>query len=209
MYIDDFDKPKIIYPEITKFFPFNYDTEGYACINTAFIITANDKTTSLPYLLAVLNSRFAKLWITYTCPELMGNTRKINKVYFENFPVPVASPEETARLAALAEERVRLTRELQSVRAKFHRSLLNHFDPFKITQALETFETLTFAEFLKELKKQKAKPKLSEEAEWEEFFNTSKTGLLRLAAETAKTDAEIDKTVAALYGLTPGQSGAQ
>ena len=103
--------------------------------------------------------------------------------------------------AALAEERVRLTRELQSVRAKFHRSLLNHFDPFKITQALETFETLDFGGLLKELKKQKAKPKLSEEAEWEEFFNTSKTEILRLAAETAKTVTEIDGTVAGLYGI--------
>ena len=203
VYIDDFDKPKIVYPEITKFFPFNFDTEGFVCINTAFIITANDESVSLPYLLAVLNSRFAKLWITFNCPELMGNTRKINKVYFENFPIPAASPDETAALAALAEERVRLTRELQTVRAKFHRTLLNHFDPFKITQALETFETLTFAGFLKELKKQKAKPKLSEEAEWEEFFNVSKSEILRLAAETARIDAEIDSAVAGLYGLAP------
>lgn len=209
IYHRDFDKPKIIYPNITKFFPFTYDTEGYVCLDTVFIITADDESVSLPYLLAVLNSPFAKQWILNNCPALGDDRRKVHKVYFENFPVPTASPEETARLAGLAEERVRLTRELQSVRAKFHRSLLNHFDPFKITQALETFETLEFAEFLKELKKQKAKPKLSEEAEWEDFFNTSKTGLLRLAAETAKTDAEIDKTVAALYGLTPGQSGAQ
>lgn len=105
--------------------------------------------------------------------------------------------------AALAEERVRLTRELQSVRAKFHRSLLNHFDPLKITSALETFETLDFGGLLKELKKQKAKPKLSEEAEWEEFFNTSKSEILRLAAETARIDAEIDAAVAGLYGLAP------
>ena len=104
--------------------------------------------------------------------------------------------------AALAEERVRLTRELQSVRAKFHRSLLNHFDPFKITQALETFETLDFGGLLKELKKQKAKPKLSEEAEWEEFFNTSKSAVLRLSGEAARTDARINGSVAALYGLT-------
>ena len=208
VYIDDFDKPKIIYPNMTKYFPFSYDTEGHVCNDKAFIITANDESVSLLYLLAVLNSSYAKLWLTYNCPELMGNTREIRKVYFENFPVPAASPEETAALAALAEERVHLTRELQSVRAKFHRSLLNHFDPFKITQALETFETLTFAGFLKELKKQKAKPKLSEEAEWEEFFNTSKTGLLRLAAETAKTDTQINTQVAALYGLTPEQAGA-
>ena len=208
-YYKDFDKPKIIYPNMTKYFPFTYDTEGYICNQKAFIITADDETVSLPCLLAVLNSRFAKLWITYNCPELMGNTREISKVYFENFPVPAATPEQTAALAGLAEERVRLTRELQSVRAKFHRSLQNHFDPFKITGALESFETLEFKDFLKELKKQKARPKLSEEAEWEEFFNTSKSEILRLAAETAKTDAEIDGAVAALYGLTPGQCGAQ
>ncbi len=204
-YYQDFAKPKIIYPEITKFLPFSYDTEGHVCNNKAFIITANDESVSLPYLLAVLNSSLAKQWILSNCPVLGDDRREIRKVYFENFPVPAASPEESAALAALAEKRIDLTRELQSVRAKFHRSLLNHFDPFKITQALETFETLDFGGFLKELKKQKAKPKLSEEAEWEEFFNTSKTGLLRLAAETAKTDTEIDGTVAGLYGIGPAE----
>ena len=204
-YYQDFAKPKIIYPNITKFFPFTYDTEKHVCLDTVFIITANNEAVSLPYLLAVLNSPFAKQWILDNCPPLGDDRRKVHKVYFENFPVPTATPEQTAALAALAEKRVNLTRAQQSVRAKFHRSLLNHFSTLKITQALETFETLTFAEFLKELKKQKAKPKLSEEAEWEEFFTASKTELLRLAAESAQTDTQINTQVAALYGLPPEQ----
>ncbi|MGI5831713.1 MAG: Eco57I restriction-modification methylase domain-containing protein [Thermoguttaceae bacterium] len=206
VYMDDFNKPKIIYPNMTKYFPFSYDRDGFICNDKAFIITANDDSVPLTYLLALFNSRLAKLWIWYNCPELMGGTREIRKIYFENFPVPEAAPEEAAELAASAEKRIAPTRSLQTTRSKFHRSLLNHFEPLKITQALETFEKLDFKGFLKELKKQKAAPKLSEEAEWEEFFTASKNELLRLTGEIASVDTQIEAKVADLYGLSPEEA---
>ncbi len=47
-YLEDFDKPKIMYPEITKFQPFIYDDSGMYCNNKAFIITEKENTQNLP-----------------------------------------------------------------------------------------------------------------------------------------------------------------
>lgn len=58
----------------------------------------------LKSLLAILNSNLAKLWIWYNCPELMGGTREIRKVYFENFRIPLDNPELLSQLATLADE---------------------------------------------------------------------------------------------------------
>ena len=55
-------------------------------------------------LLSILNSNIAKLWIWYNCPELMGGTREIRKVYFENFRIPLENTEILSQLAALADE---------------------------------------------------------------------------------------------------------
>ena len=55
-------------------------------------------------LLSILNSNIAKLWIWYNCPEFMGGTREIRKVYFENFRIPLDNTEILQQLAVLADE---------------------------------------------------------------------------------------------------------
>ena len=60
-YLDYFDKPKIMYSEITKFFPFMLDNKGMFCNNKVFFITAKDDTVSLSFLTAVFNSKLCKL----------------------------------------------------------------------------------------------------------------------------------------------------
>ena len=79
-YIEEFAKPKIIYPNMTSVFPFAYDEQGYMGNDKTFIITAQDESISLKYLTAIFNSKLCKLWIWYNCPELLGGTREIRKV---------------------------------------------------------------------------------------------------------------------------------
>jgi hypothetical protein len=103
-YYKEFEKQKNVYPNITLVFPFTYDVAGSLCNDKAFIITENGEGNLLKSLLAILNSSLAKLWIWYNCPELMGGTREIRKVYFENFRIPLNNPETLSQLAALADE---------------------------------------------------------------------------------------------------------
>ncbi|KAF0232618.1 MAG: type IIS restriction [Prolixibacteraceae bacterium] len=127
-YYEEFSKPKIIYPNMTSVFPFMYDENGFFSNDKSFILTAKDDSISLLFLATVLNSSLAKLWIWYNCPELQGGTREIRKVYFEHFPVPKASEEQTALLANYTTERTRLTSDLQNVVAKFQRTLQRKFN---------------------------------------------------------------------------------
>ena len=61
---------------------------------------------------------------------------------------------------------------------------------------------MEFADFLKELKKQKITLKLIEQDEWEEYFNSYRSACLELNKQIAETDKEIDLRVYKLYGLT-------
>ena len=110
-YLDDFSKPKIVYPEITSQFSFTYDETGAMCNNKNYIITedanaiANGANQSmLKSLLAILNSNLAKLWIWYNCPVLNGGARNISTTYFENFRIPLENTEILQQLAALADQ---------------------------------------------------------------------------------------------------------
>ena len=76
-YIEEFSKPKIMYPNMTSLFPFIYDEKGFFGNDKTFIITANDDSVNLKFITAILNSKLCKLWIWYNCPELQGGTREI------------------------------------------------------------------------------------------------------------------------------------
>ena len=198
-YYKDFEKPKIVYPNMTKYLPFCYDETGAICNDKAFIITSKDASFSLKYLLAILNSNLAKFWIRCVCPELGEDRREVRKVYFENFHIPNGSNSE---IIALADTMLSLHQQLQEKRARFLRRLSENFEGIKITTVLQTFDQLDFKGFTSELKKQKIKLSLVQQDEWEDYFNQYRQTCQELTEQIKATDEEIDRLVFDLYELT-------
>lgn len=223
-YIKEFSKPKIMYPNMTKYLPFIYDETGHFGNDKTFIITSQDESFSLKYLVAILNSKLAKLWIRRHCPELGEDRREIRKVYFENFPIPAdsgrydrdsdkgACPLDPAGrypigrypagLSELADQMLSLNTNLQQKRQRLLRRLQDNLGLQKVTAALEHFDELDFKAFVAELKKQKISLSLTQQDEWEDYFNQYKADCNALSAQIAATDKEIDRMVYELYGLT-------
>ncbi len=199
-YIEEFAKPKIIYPNMTSLFPFAYDETGCLGNQKTYIITAKEGTINLKFLTAILNSKLCKLWIWYNCPELQGGTREIGKVYFENFAIPECADQQP--FIELADTMLSQNKDLQAKRARFLRRLQDNMPDIKINSTLETFDTLDFAGFVAELKKQKIKLSLVQQDEWEDYFSQYKAACSELVAKIAETDKAIDSRVYALYGLT-------
>jgi len=200
-YLEEFDKPKIFYPEITSFFPFMYDESGMTCNNKAFILTAKDESVSLLYLTALFNSSLAKLWIWYNCPELQGGTREIRKVFFEHFPVPDANKNQISAMEQLAIRRAQLTSDLQGTSLKFQRAIQRNFTLESLSNNLQNWYSLSYPDFVKELRKKKITLSLSQEAEWEDYFleESGKANLIKTHIEGV--DQEIDRMVYELYGV--------
>jgi hypothetical protein len=81
--MEDFFRPKIIYPNMTKFLPFVYDTNGYLTNQKCFIITGRN----VAFLTAFLNSSLFKYCFRDNFPELQGGTRELSKIFFDKIPV--------------------------------------------------------------------------------------------------------------------------
>ncbi len=201
-YYQEFEKPKIMYPNMTSIFPFMYDESGLESNDKSFILTAKDDSVSLEFLTALFNSSLAKLWIWYNCPELQGGTREIRKVYFEKFPVPKANEERIAILAQYAKEQTRSTANLRALSSKFQRSIQRTFELEALPKKLQDWYLLSYADFAKELRKKKIKLTISQEAEWEDYFLQESGKALSVKFDIDKTDREIDAMVYELYGLT-------
>lgn len=97
-YWQDFSKPKIIYPNMTKYLPFAYDETGYFTNQKCFIITGEH----LKYLSVVFNSKLFKFCFRQNFPELLGETFELSKVFFDKIPIKVPTAAELAVFEPLA-----------------------------------------------------------------------------------------------------------
>ena len=91
-YLGEFEKEKIIYPNMTKYRPFVYDKNFYFTNQKCFIVTSNFE--NLMYLVSILNSWVFDFAFKDYFPELLGGTRELSKIFFEKVPIPKISPEE-------------------------------------------------------------------------------------------------------------------
>ena len=82
-YWEDFFKPKIIYPNMTKFMPFVYENKGFVTNQKCFIITGNN----IAYLTAFFNSSLFKFCFIDNFPKLGDSGRELSKIFFEKIPV--------------------------------------------------------------------------------------------------------------------------
>ena len=82
-YWEDFYKPKIMYPNMTKFMPFYYDEKQFFQNDKSFMITGSHTA----FLTAFLNSSIFKFCFIDNFPELLGGTRELRKIFFDKIPV--------------------------------------------------------------------------------------------------------------------------
>lgn len=81
-YYEEFEKPKIIYPNICKQPEFVYDVKQWYTNQKCFIISLDDK-----YLLGILNSKLNAFLFEKYLPKLRGGFYEPSYIFFKNFPI--------------------------------------------------------------------------------------------------------------------------
>ena len=82
-YWKDFDKPKIVYPETTKFMPFYLDERKFLANKTCFIMVGEH----ISFLTAFFNSSLFKYCFRDNFGALFGGARGMSKIFFDKIPV--------------------------------------------------------------------------------------------------------------------------
>ncbi|MCR5712108.1 MAG: Eco57I restriction-modification methylase domain-containing protein [Prevotella sp.] len=196
--------PKIIISKIGLSCEAFYDKEGiYASIDTNCVHSF--KADFIPeYVLCWLNSklfnymfeclfdglRMSGGYLLYSAPNLKNT-------YIKVIPLNAQQP-----FIALADTMLSLHSQLQEKRSRFLRRLSENLEGVKITTSLQNFDKMTFAEFTAELKKQKIHLSLSQQDEWEDYFNKNVSECQQLTQQIEATDQGINLRVYRLYGLT-------
>jgi type I restriction-modification system DNA methylase subunit len=200
-YYELFEKPKIVFPNLQNANKFSFDDSGRYINAPAVILPTSDKA-----LLAIINSKIVWYFLTQICVVRSGGYIEVKPQYFEQIPIPDYS-KESETLTNYSNTQIEKTSTLQGIISKLLRTIQRKFEIEKLSKNLQNWHNLTYAEFVKELKKKKVKLGLAEESEWEEYFETEKAKAVDIQAVIDKTDKEIDRMVYELYGLSEEEIG--
>ena len=156
--------------------------------------------------LTILNSKVLWFFLAQTGNILRGGYFRFKTKYLEPFHLPDLTSSDNQDIAeslsVLANQMLSFNSQLQKKRSRFLRRLSENFEGMKITSALQSFDQIDFKAFVAELKKQKIKLTLTQQDEWEDYFNQYRDACQQLSTQIAQTDKEIDQRVYDLYGLT-------
>ena len=199
-----YSSPKIIISKIGLTCEAFYDSRGeYASIDTNCIHSF--KEGYLPeYILCWLNSKLYNYMfecffdgLRMSGGYLLYSSPNLRNTYIKSISIDAQQP-----FITLADQMLSLNKDLQEKRSRFLRRMTENLEGVKITTALSTFDELDFKGFTAELKKQKIKLSLSQQDEWEDYFNDYREACAELKTQIAQTDNEIDQRVFDLYGIT-------
>jgi hypothetical protein len=124
-YYAEFEKTKIIYPNICKRPEFTLDLSGVYTNQKCFIIPIEDK-----YLLGILNSSVSFYLFKTILPKLRGDFFEPSYLYFKDFPIPkldISKPVEGklhALLVDLVEAILGLQKRATSARTPYEKEML-------------------------------------------------------------------------------------
>ena len=191
-YLDIYKKPKIMYQKFQVKPCFIYDEQGLYCNDSMWIIPTENKS-----LLGILNSKMGWWLISKFCTQIQNGCQLIWK-YFGQIPVANINDE----LTDLVTNIISLNNDIQEQSQKFQRTLQRKFEVNNLPKKIQDWYVLSYSDFIKELSKLKIKLSLTEEADWESYFNTEAVKVKAIKTQIETKDKAIDDMVYELYGLS-------
>jgi len=176
---------------------------GILASNTLYNINLIDDSYNINYILSILTSKLLKSYWLSKYSDGKKLFPKIKGFQLKELPIKIADKQTQQPFIDRANLVLQQNKGLQEVSQKFIRILQRKFEALdKVSKNLEKWYELTYADFIKELKKKKIVLSLSEESEWEDYFLVEQQKAIALKTKIDQTDKEIDAMVYELYGLT-------
>jgi type I restriction-modification system DNA methylase subunit len=214
-YYDAFEKPKIVYPDLSQGPKFHLDQAGCLFPNTGYFIASLDK-----YLPALLNSNVVWFFLKGISDAMKGGEWRIRlfSQNIERIPIPAATPEQKQTLADLAGQCQTEAEQRYALEQKVQRRLLENLRPADNTEPLNTklaqwWQLAGISELANEARKafklKKSETlktdltKLAVQDEWETYLQTQSQQWQTHTQTIHALERQINTTIYILFKLSP------
>jgi hypothetical protein len=201
--IDTFKSEKLILQRIGTSLIAAYDDEKLYCYNSTNMIKSLKKEYSLKYLLCLLNSRLINYYYIIAFSMKAKLTVNITQGYLSQIPIKKITSDEQEPFEKESKLMIKYYDELNSERKIFADIMNTQFKITKMAKNLESFQTMNFAEFVNEIKKNSSVSfTLKIQEDIHKFFERQKQKIQKIYAKIDETDDTINELVYTLYGIS-------
>ena len=201
-YYEEFEKPKIFYPDITDSEKFHLDVSGAYSGNTGYFLPINNF-----YVLGLLNSVVLWFFIKGISDSVRGGFYRMFSQNINRLPIPLATPEQKTVIGNLAQKCQELSEQRYATENNFRRRLPDLCPPereAKLNNKLKNWWRLDFAGFQRQIKSQfKSSIPLVERNDWQDYLEGEQAKIITLNQQITQHEAELNQEVYDLFDLTP------
>ena len=179
------------------------DDQNLYILSSVYNAILINEDFDLKFILTLLNSQLFQFQLKLIAfDKTKGAFTKARIFHYYELPIKTISKQSQQSFIEKADIMLSLNKQKQEKINKFLHRLETNFKIEKLSNKMKAFYDYDFITLISELKKKKIKLTLSQQDEWEEYFNTFKEKINQLQNQIDKTDKEIDQMVYELYGLT-------
>ncbi len=200
-YWDRFDKPKVMYQDITWNQRFSLDTSGMLSNNTVYFLPTDNL-----WAMAVLNAPVSWWFAWRTAQHGKDEALRFFTDYLNGFPIPRPTDAQRVDAEAAVRRLIDLAGERQSGRVAVVDWLRVEFGVEKASQKLQDPAGLDPDTFVGEVKKGRKKGlRVADVKRLKDEFTASVLPLKALAREADTLERRVSDLVNAAFGLTPAE----
>jgi hypothetical protein len=200
-YIEEFKKEKIIWGLINSNWAFSYDNEGYYLPSNAYMLTSEG--IPIKYLITLLNSKVNRFYFDFVGSMTAGGAFTLNRNSISELRIIIPSEKKQTPFIKKADLVLNLKLKLHNEVTSFLDWLMHTFSIEKLSKKLEKYYELSLEIFLDEVRKKKVDVKSRKNYQtFKNEYEESLAVIKPLLQQIKETDAEIDRMVYELYGLT-------
>ncbi len=154
----------------------------------------------------MLNTKLV-LWYAFTNFSLLGNDRiSWNKPFVESIPIPRIAEHDQQPIIRLSKSLTAWHRKRETIRTNLLEVLSVDFAIQKFPTVLQEWHEIEDSKtFLLALNKAKVKLSPSQKLQWQEMFTEQIVRIRELDTQIAEAEADLNKRVEDLYGLTAAE----
>ncbi len=203
-YYNEFDKPKIFWPDIARFPRFSWDERGQFVNNKGYILSPPDAS-----LLGILQSRVCWFCISRLCAPLGERLGLMIYQHFTQFminlPIPTLTEVQREQIGTLARQLTDVAQRRYEVRRKTAHRILHDLGnglEARLNQRLELWWDLSFPEFRAEVQRVfKRDIPLKDRDDWEELLRERATQIRTLTDEIVRLETLLNAAVYVVFDL--------
>ncbi|HAT13810.1 MAG TPA: type I restriction endonuclease subunit M, partial [Microcoleaceae bacterium UBA11344] len=199
-----FEQTKIVWQDLAWNSKFCLDTEKLYTNDLCFIIPSNDT-----WILSVLNSPLIWSWLWRNTIHGKDEVLRLKNIYTEIIPIAPPTDQIRAEVEPIVSRLIEITKINQATHQDVLQWLQLTYKIEKLGQKIEDFSSLSFQEFVEEIRKRMPKTKSSDPLgvaglkAVRETYNEYAPPIQSRKAEALRLEHRLSDLVNQAYGLTP------